>query len=100
VSFVVHPHHIAMRQAHGCDEKTMLVFGAGRPYHPPMLGTENTLTRSLTLVLSEDEWRALRDAEPDAVGWLQRQVRDRLAARKAGADAATTAPDYSVDDDY
>ena len=89
-----------MRHAHGSDEKTMLVPGIGRPYHRRMLGTENTLTRSLTLVLSEDEWRALRDAEPDAVGWLQRQVRDRLSARKAAADAATKAPEYSVDDDY
>jgi hypothetical protein len=88
-----------MRRAHGSDDKTMLVFGGARPYHRRMLGTENTLTRSLTLVLSEDEWRALRDAEPDAVGWLQRQVRDRLLARKAGADAATKAPEYSVDDD-
>lgn len=89
-----------MRAAHGCDEKTMLVFGGRRPYHPPMLGTENTLTRSLTVVLSEDEWRALRDAEPDAVGWLQRQVRDRLSAGRAGADAPEPSPEYSVEDEY
>ena len=77
----------------------MLAPGAPGPYHRRMLGTENTLTRSLTLVLSEDEWRALRDAEPDAVGWLQRQVRDRLSSMKAKADEARE-PEYSVDDEY
>lgn len=65
-----------------------------------MLGTENTLTRSLTLVLSEDEWRALRDAEPDAVGWLQRQVRNRLSSSKERAESAPKEPEYSVDDEY
>jgi hypothetical protein len=65
-----------------------------------MLGTENTMTRSLTLVLTEEEWRALRDAEPDAVGWLQRQVRARLAAQKPAAEAVPQAPEYSVEDDY
>ena len=35
-------------------------------------------TRTLTLVLPESEWRALRDIEPDAVAWLQLQIRDRL----------------------
>jgi len=64
-----------------------------------MLGTENTLTRSLTLVLSEDEWHALRDAEPDAVGWLQRQVRNRLSTSKPSAEP-TKEPEYSVDDEY
>jgi hypothetical protein len=89
-----------MRLAHGADEKTMLVFDSRRPYHRAMLGTENTLTRSLTLVLSEDEWRALRDAEPDAVGWLQRQVRNRLSSNKGSAEGATKEPEYSVDDEY
>ena len=36
-------------------------------------------SRTLTLVLSENDWRALRDAEPDAVAWLQQQIRNRLA---------------------
>lgn len=89
-----------MRHAHGSDEKTMLVPGIGRPYHRRMLGTENTLTRSLTLVLAEDEWRALRDAEPDAIGWLQRQVRARLSSQKAAAEAAAREPEYSVEDEY
>jgi hypothetical protein len=29
-------------------------------------------------VLSETEWRALREAEPDAVGWMQERIRERL----------------------
>ncbi len=66
-----------------------------------MLATDHDFTRSLTLVLSESEWRALRDAEPDAVGWLQRQIRSRLSSEKpACAPAAGKPPDYSVDDDY
>ncbi|MGH9311478.1 MAG: hypothetical protein ACRD1U_19015, partial [Vicinamibacterales bacterium] len=35
-------------------------------------------SRTLTVVLSESEWRALRDVEPDAVGWLQERIRERL----------------------
>ena len=40
-------------------------------------------SRSLTVVLSESEWRALRDVEPDAVGWLQECIRERLSASAA-----------------
>ncbi len=35
-------------------------------------------SRTLTVVLSETEWRALRAVEPDAVGWLQQRIRERL----------------------
>jgi hypothetical protein len=35
-------------------------------------------TRTLTIVLPESEWQALRTAEPDAIGWLQAQIRQRL----------------------
>jgi hypothetical protein len=66
-----------------------------------MLATDNDFTRSLTLVLSESEWRALRDAEPDAVGWLQRQIRNRLSSDKPSrAPSAAKQPDYSVEDEY
>ena len=47
-----------------------------------MLHTDLPQTRSLTLVLPEEDWRALRDAEPDAVGWLQSQIRDRLSSQR------------------
>ena len=35
-------------------------------------------TRTLTIVLPESEWQALRTAEPDAIGWLQAKIRRRL----------------------
>ncbi len=37
-------------------------------------------TRTLTLVLPEADWKALRAAEPDAIGWLRTQIQNRLAA--------------------
>jgi len=39
-------------------------------------------SRTLTVVLSETEWRALRDVEPDAVGWLQERIRERLGSTR------------------
>lgn len=62
-----------------------------------MLHTDATFTRTLTLVLSEDEWRALREVEPDAVGWLQDQIRSRLSGTDqdtASAGAVTAHDDY------
>jgi hypothetical protein len=38
-------------------------------------------TRSLTIVLPESQWHALRSVEPDAVGWLQECIRERLSAQ-------------------
>ena len=38
----------------------------------------NTTSRTLTVVLSENDWRALRAVEPDAVGWLQQRIRERI----------------------
>jgi hypothetical protein len=72
----------------------------GRSYHQLMLNTDFPETRTLTLVLPESEWRALRDAEPDAVGWLQSQIRARLASRPAPAPTSPPTMDYSVHDEY
>jgi hypothetical protein len=36
-------------------------------------------TRTLTIVLPESDWQALRTAEPDAIAWLQAQIRQRLS---------------------
>ncbi len=55
--------------------------------------TASEETRTLTVVLPEADWRALRAAEPDAVGWLQQQIRSRLANRPPSTEHA----DY---DDY
>ncbi len=38
-------------------------------------------TRTLTIVLPEAEWQALRTAEPDAIGWLQAHIRQRLGEK-------------------
>jgi hypothetical protein len=48
-------------------------------------------SRTLTVVLTETEWRALREVEPDAVGWLQQQIRDRLGAA-ASSEAQLNGP--------
>jgi hypothetical protein len=85
-----------MRKTHGPDEKSVLAPGWPHPYHAPMLRTD-LATRTVTLVLSEAEWRALREVEPDSVGWLQSQIRSRLAATSASSPAN---PDVAEDDEY
>jgi hypothetical protein len=40
----------------------------------------NATSRSLTVVLSENDWQALRAVEPDAVGWLQQAIRERIGS--------------------
>jgi hypothetical protein len=44
-----------------------------------MINAEGAPTRTLTIVLAESDWRALRAAEPDAVAWLHARIRERLA---------------------
>ena len=43
------------------------------------MNPESNPTRTLTLVLPEADWKALREAEPDAIGWLRAQIQNRLA---------------------
>ena len=67
-----------------------------------MLNTE-TATRTLTIVLSESEWRELRAQEPDAIGWLQAQIRKRLDSpaapqRPYSVPSAATADSWWGDD--
>jgi hypothetical protein len=76
-------------------------------YHPVMINTESSATRTLTIVLPESDWRALRTAEPDAIGWLQAQIRQRLAADasstpapRPSSPASSTAESWWGDDDY
>lgn len=75
------------------------------PYHRRMTNAEASPTRTLTIVLPESDWRALRAAEPDAVAWLQERIRERLAteATAAGSYAPSTAPtadSWFADDEY
>ena len=72
-------------------------WGLVLPYDRRMHHTAVDETRTLTVVLPEADWRALRAAEPDAVGWIQRQIRSRLA----GGDAQPSEPaGFDMDDDY
>jgi hypothetical protein len=48
-------------------------------------------TRTLTLVLPEADWKALRAAEPDAIGWLRAQIQNRLATPGAQWTSPTSA---------
>jgi len=45
-----------------------------------MTKMDGKLTRTLTIELPESEWAALRSVEPDAIGWLQGRIRERLNA--------------------
>lgn len=63
---------------------------------PSMINTGSNPTRTLTLVLPEADWKALRAAEPDAIGWLRAQIEHRLAVPSApwspGSNQASGAP--------
>ena len=52
-------------------------------------------TRTLTIVLPESDWKALRTAEPDAIGWLQAQIRRRL-----GDEPPSKRQDEAASDEY
>jgi hypothetical protein len=53
-------------------------------YHFFMTHLRSSVTsRTLTVVLSESDWQALRAVEPDAVGWLQERIRERLGATES-----------------
>ena len=59
-------------------------------------------SRTLTVVLSESDWQALRAIEPDAVGWLHECIRSRLgaaASQEAKPAAAASRPAGSWNED-
>ena len=72
-------------------------------YHLSMTHLKSSAdSRTLTVVLSESDWRALRAVEPDAVGWLHAQIRERLgttpqepkgASRPSGSNVASWGDD-------
>ena len=62
-------------------------------------------TRSLTIVLPEAEWHALRSVEPDAVAWLQDRIRERLgsaseSAREFEPSSRSSSESYWGTDEY
>jgi hypothetical protein len=86
-----------MPRMHASDDISMLAAHPCGPYDVRMLPTPVDQTRTLTLVLPESDWRALRDAEPDAIAWLQAQIRGRLSA--SGEHHSTPLP-LDEEDDY
>jgi hypothetical protein len=65
----------------------------------------NAASRTLTVVLPESDWQALRAVEPDAVGWLHERIRERLGTaapdqKPATSHPETTAPDGWGKDEY
>ncbi len=72
-----------------------------------MIDADAVPTRTLTLVLPEADWKALRAAEPDAIAWLRAQIHNRLsgpsAPWSASSDADATSPIESLwsnEDEY
>ena len=72
-----------------------------------MINAESNPTRTLTLVLPEADWKALRAAEPDAIGWLRAQIQNRLASpsapwssRSTPAPSATAESWWGNEDEY
>jgi hypothetical protein len=60
-------------------------------------------SRTLTVVLSEADWQALRAVEPDAVGWLHERIRERLgtsAGEEPKPRTAVSAGSSWGDDEY
>ena len=69
------------------------------PYDRFMINAEGAPTRTLTIVLPESDWRALRAAEPDAVAWLQERIRERLAS-SAPESKSYAAPAPAASESY
>jgi hypothetical protein len=59
--------------------KLCATHGSRVSYDASIMNPEANPTRTLTLVLPEADWKALREAEPDAIGWLRAQIQNRLA---------------------
>jgi hypothetical protein len=95
-----------IRESHRLHVKTLRDTHDTRSYDPITMNLSEAgtaATRTLTIVLPESEWQALRAAEPDAIGWLQAQIRRRLG-EKAGTQrfngAAGSTADSWADDEY
>jgi hypothetical protein len=65
-----------------------------------MINSDSNGTRTLTLVLPEADWKALRAAEPDAIGWLRTQIQNRLAGSSTSFSAGSNPPPVSSADTW
>jgi hypothetical protein len=98
------PHEIVICAAHRSHQKTMRDTHGAASYDAVMTNVQpgSIATRTLTLVLPESDWRALREAEPDAIAWLHERIRERLSEPTAAATTGhTAAPEaWSGTDEY
>jgi len=89
---------------HRFHQKVMRDTYPSVSYDASIMNPESNLTRTLTLVLPEADWKALREAEPDAIGWLRTQIQNRLATQGAGyaspAPATTAESWWGNEDEY
>lgn len=82
--------------------KLCATHGSGLFYDANIMNPESNPTRTLTLVLPEADWKALREAEPDAIGWLRAQIQNRLSSsgtQWSSPTAASTAESWWGNED-
>jgi hypothetical protein len=88
----------------GSIRKLCATYGADVSYDASIMNPESNPTRTLTLVLPEADWKALREAEPDAIGWLRAQIQNRLATPggtwSSPAPATTAESWWGNEDEY
>ena len=92
----------AIRPGHRFHQKVMRDTCSTVFYDANIMNPESNLTRTLTLVLPEADWKALREAEPDAIGWLRAQIQNRLATSGtpwSSPTAASTAESWWGNED-
>jgi hypothetical protein len=86
----------------GSIRKLCRTYGSGVSYDASIMNPESNPTRTLTLVLPEADWKALREAEPDAIGWLRAQIQNRLATSSTpwtGPSSTNSAESYWGNED-
>jgi hypothetical protein len=76
--------------------------GCGRDHTLTSMTKLDAKTRTLTIELPESEWQALRNVEPDAIGWLQERIRERLGSQSESTHRFEPAskPMSSMTDSY
>ena len=85
-----------------CIRKLCATHGSWVSYDANIMNPESNPTRTLTLVLPEADWKALREAEPDAIGWLRAQIQNRLSSsgtQWSSPTAASTAESWWGNED-
>jgi hypothetical protein len=93
-------HGTGISGSHPFHEKVVRDRWFGLLYHPSMINSDSNATRTLTLVLPEEDWKALRAAEPDAIGWLRTQIQNRLAESSAPWSSRSNPPSAATGESW